>query len=462
MSESPSHYTSSVAVIGAGIAGLAAAWTLRQRGIDVTVFEASDRAGGVIESVEREGFTLDLGPNTVVARTHVLPDLVQSLGLESELVRASGATRRFVVREGRPMPLPSNPLALLSTRLLSARGKLRLLGEPFAPRNRQPGAETVASFVRRRLGQEVLDYAVDPFVAGVFAGDPERLVVEYAFPMLPELEREHGSLLRGGIERRRAAPGRSGTPVDRRPFSFTGGAATLTETLAARLASDLHLSCAARAVVSDSGRYRVIYEHNGASVEHVADAVVLALPSYWLATISLDGTPALPLLSGVPTPPVTVLCLGFRREQVEHPLDGFGMLIPRVEPFRILGALFSSSLFPERAPDGHVLLTCFLGGSRRPADALLAEREQVAIAMDDLRVLLGASGEPVLTVRRVWERAIPQYDESYPAARAAMEAFEERHPRLAIAGSIRRGISVGDAATSGVEAANRLAAALAP
>lgn len=441
------------AVVGAGIGGLAAAFRLRTRGAAVTLFEAASRPGGVIRSERSEGFLLDFGPNTLVARRPEIEAVIGALGLE-RIYAPAEAARRYVVQGGRPVALPTSPLGLISTPLFSARAKLRLLGEPFA-RPSADGDESLAGFVRRRLGPEILDYAVDPFVAGVFAGDPERLAVRYAFPALWELERAHGSLARGMVKRMKAARAEGRQRPDTRPFSFRDGMQALPDALARRLGESLRLNTQVTGLRPYGDGWVVAWREDGQEHDARFEGVVLAVPLHCLPQleVSVDLAP----LVAVEYAPVSVLALGFQREDVGHPLDGFGVLVPRREPFRVLGALFSSTLFPDRAPEGHVLLTCFLGGARHPEDAALPTPQLLDLALGDLRRLLGVRGEPVLARHRFWPHAIPQYTPGYGRARAAMEAAEARYPRLAFAGSHRQGISVGEALVSGLEAAERVA-----
>ncbi len=442
-------------VVGAGIAGLAAADRLRRSGSAVTVFEASEQAGGAIRTERHGGYLVDLGPNTLVARALELEAAITDLGLGDERVWADDAAEhRYVVRGGRPVPVPTNPRALLRSPFLSARGKLRLLGEPFARRGRAED-ESVGAFVRRRLGAEALAFGADPFVAGVFAGDPERLSVRHAFPALAEMERAHGSLLRGAVARRRA--GRQGgvPPSARRPFSFREGMQTLPDALAARLGPALRLNAAVTALRRGDAGFEVTAAGPAGPKTHRAGAVVLAVPPHRLP--DLDAPVDLAPLRAVPFPPVAVFALGFRRAEVAHPLDGFGVLVPSREPFRMLGAQFSSTLFPSRAPAGHVLLTLFFGGARHPEDADLPDDALLDLALTDLRRLLGVRGAPTFARRYTWARAIPQYELGYGRVLAAIEDLEAAWPGCFVAGNVRGGISVGEALASGVRAAERAA-----
>ncbi len=442
---SPSH----IAVVGGGISGLAAAWRLRARGVAVTLFEASAQPGGMLRSVRRDGYLVDEGPNTLVARSQTVVDVIEALGLTGERLPASeAAVHRYVVRGGTPVPIPTSPLSLATTPLLSARAKLRLLAEPFVGRSPLED-EPLADFVRRRLGPEVLDYAVNPFVAGVWAGDPESLSARWAFPTLHALEREHGSLARGLVHRLRHRPL---TPRSSpRPFSFRDGVQTLSDALARSLGDTVVLGAPVTALQRDANRWTVTARIGGSLRPDLFDGVVFAAPLHRLP--SVEGGFAVP---PVVYPPVSVLALGFRRSDVAHPLDGFGVLVPEREPFRLLGALFSSTLFPGRAPAGHVLLTCFLGGTRHPADAALPTDALTTLALADLRSLLGVRATPVFVHRAQWDRAIPQYDLGHHRVLTALADLEARHPGLAFAATAHRGISVGDALEAGLEAAGRL------
>jgi oxygen-dependent protoporphyrinogen oxidase len=443
-----------VAVVGGGISGLAAAYRLRQRGVPVTLFEASSRTGGAIGSERADGFLVERGPNALQEPSPVLAEVVCGLALEGQRVFASeAARRRYVVRRGRPVPLPHSPTELLRSSLLSPAAKLRLLREPFvepAPAERE---ESVAGFVRRRLGAEILDYAFDPYIAGTFAGVPERLSVRHALPRLYTLEREHGSLLKSLVRGRRAE--RQHRPPSRL-YSFRDGLQTLTDALQARLGGAVRLNTPVRAVRPAGDGWAVTVLDAGREATERFDAVVYAAPLYQLGRLRLDTPIDVGPLASAYHPPLSVLALGFRREDVRHPLDGFGLLVPSVEPFGVLGALFSSTLFPDRAPEGQVLLTTFLGGARRPELALAPTETLLATAQRNLRALLGVTGEPTFVRHIYWPRSIPQYELGYGRLEGIMNRLEGTHPGFFMAGSYRGGIGVGDALRSGLEAAMRV------
>ena len=443
-----------IGVIGAGIAGLTAADRLRQNDVSVVVFEAADQPGGVIRSIHEDGFLVEAGPNSLRS-TPFLHRLVQDLNLEEERVWADDqAARRYVVRDGRPVPIPTSVGGFLTTNLLSTRAKFRLLAEPFVPaRSNAPINESLADFTRRRLGEEVLDYAVAPFVGGVYAGSPEQLSARHAFERLVEWEHEYGSLFWGALRDGRG----SSDDVPSGLFSFREGLEALPRALAGRLDDAIEYEASVTGLRQQEQGWEVQIDGGEHTTSYEVDGLVCTAPLPRLREIDLstplDRTP----LDEVEYPPVQVVALGYRQAQVDHPLDGFGLLVPPVESaFDVLGTLFSSTLFPGRAPAGHVLLTTFVGGARAPA---LARRDDAAIQSlveRDVTHLLGVSGEPVFSRHVHWPRAIPQYTRGYGAVKTTLDALETEHPGLVFAGNYRQGVSVGDAAKSGHDAATRL------
>lgn len=464
----------SVAVVGAGITGLVAAYELRRRGINVTLYEAASHSGGAIRTTHADGFLAEHGPNSFVSSAPV-EELISKLDLHDDVVEANPeANRRYVVRNSTLRPFPLTPPAMLGTRLFSVRAKLRVLLEPLVSRRAAGQDESIASFVRRRLGPEVLDYAVDPFISGIFAGDPEQLSMQHAFPRVAALEQAHGSISKGLMAQRRNAKqarakaaasadvvGRT-SAVPTRLISFVDGMQTLTDALEASLTGTLRLGCPVRLLHRSETRWEVEAGQDGAARARPFDAVVMATPAHVLAAMELpaalrtDSSP----IERVEYPPVSTLTLGFRRRDVAHPLDGFGMLIPAAEKRSLLGALFSSSLFPARAPEDHVAITCFVGGARHPQMAREATDTLVGRVLQDLKVLLGVRGDPVFVKHVFWQRAIPQYTLGYQTVKDAADATEHANPGLYLAGNYRNGVSVGDCVASGQQIAERVAAYL--
>jgi oxygen-dependent protoporphyrinogen oxidase len=450
----------SVAIIGAGITGLTAGFYLQRKGIPVKIYEAGTHTGGVIQSIRKNGYLVETGPNTILETSPKISQLIRDAGLESRRLNPdSNAEARYVVRYKRPIAMPGSPLGFFTTNLFSAKAKLAVLREPFVPARRDRKEESIAEFVVRRLGNEFLDQAIDAVVAGIYAGDPRKLSVTQAFPKLAQLEAKYGSLIKGQILGARERKRRGEVAKDRAPkFSFDEGLQVLTDTLRARLGNSVHLDSSVTRLTQTPGGWTLDIRQNGheTRVEHAA--VIYAGTAFKLAELQVEAREELSLhrFSEIRYPPVASLVLGFRREDVAHPCQGFGMLIPKIEGFKILGTIFSSSLFPNRAPAGHLTLTSYIGGERYPELASLPHDKLVALACEDLRVLLGAKGKPTFEHSTFYPRAIPQYNVGYGAYRELMTDIEVRAPGFFLAGHYRDGVSLSDSIISGCNIADRL------
>ena len=444
---------STIGVLGAGISGLCAAYSLTGRGMDVSIYEQHEIAGGSIQT-ERDGDWLtEQGPNTIMARTEKIWDLLKDLDLDAEMLEASrDAKKRFIVKGGEPKALPMSLWDFVTTDLLSVSAKLRLFKEPFISSVNKDD-ESIAEFIERRLGSEVLDYAINPFVAGIFAGDPKKLSVKQTFNMLFELEQKYGSITRGMIKRDKKPS------VRKSLISFVDGLQTLPLKLTERLGDSLKLNHRISELIYKDDRWELQFQ-DGKTATH--DIVIACLPAHTLSEV-MQGEKErnyAEKLREIPYAPMSIIHLGYNEDQIHHSLDGFGMLIPEVEDFKILGTLFSSSLFPGRAPAGHALLTTFIGGSRYPEMAHLEKDELVEMVQLELDQLLGVSGTPVHVGHTYWEKAIPQYEVGYDTYLETMEAAEEDFPGLFFAGNIRGGVSVPDCITNGLETAEKAATLL--
>jgi len=448
----------SIAIVGAGITGLTAAYRLKQRGSRVVVYEASDRIGGAIKSERRNGYLAELGPNSLATPSTGVAALLAELGLDSRRVTAAAeAWTRYIVRRGRLVRLPMSLAELLTSRLFSNSAKLAIFGEPLLEASDSAVDESVAAFVRRRFNQEVVDYLANPFVAGTFAGDPEQLSIRHALPQLQALERTQGSLVKAFVQMMKAhrvnSQGQGGPGSI---MSFRDGLQELPDALGRELSSEVRLRSPVTQLRQSPRGWTV-----GAALQtpELYDAVIYAAPAHSLDEIDLDllGSERLSTLSSIVHPPVAVLALGFRREQVSHPLDGFGFLTPEVERRRVLGVVFSSTIFPDRAPEGHVMLTAFVGGTRDPDFVQTDPQTLTARVLDDLRVLLGAQGEPTFRAFQVWPKAIPQYVLGYGRFKDIADEVERRNPGLLLAGTYRDGVSLAEAIGSGERAATRVA-----
>lgn len=424
-----------VAVVGGGISGLTTAFHLVRAGKRVAVLEASKRVGGAMETYADGAWRFEMGPNTVLENNESVSRLIRESGLEGDkLVAAPASKRRYLYKGGGLIPLPASPGGFLTTPLFSLGAKLRLLREPWIGRPPGEAEETIAQFVRRRLGNAFLDYAVGPFVSGVYAGDPERLSVRWAVPKIHALEAEHGSLIRGALARRKGpAPGGA-------MISFREGLEELPRRLAREI-GDVRTGLACQRVTRADGGFRV--ETSAGPVE--AERVVLAVPADAAAHLLEEATSGgSRLFAEIPYAAVAVVSLGWRRAEVGHPLAGFGFLAPRKEGLRVLGCLFTSELFPGRAPDGHVALAAFAGGRTDPEIVGWDDERIVATLVSELRGPLGLRGEPSFRHVRRWPRAIPQYELGHGRFVERAREIERALPGLAVGGNFLAGVSVPD------------------
>lgn len=452
-----------VAVVGGGITGLTAAYALVRAGVTVRLFEADPRLGGAIASERSpDGWLIEAGPNSLQENSPVLTRLIAELDLTSERVVAQPAAKnRYILRDGRPVVAPTSPPALFTSKLFGLGTKLRILGELFHRRRARAADLPLSDFVRAHFGAELVDYGLDPFVSGVYAGDPAQLSARHAFPSLWRMEREHGSIIRGQLADAQARRAAGGTPGPPALISFREGLGRLPAALAAALPPGTIETSAPVTALRPGSPWTVTWTRDNAPHPETFDRVILALPAAALAALRFGANAASPFasLTTIASPAVTSLFLGYKRAQVTHPLDGFGLLVPSREQRDVLGVLFSSTLFAERAPPNHVALTVMLGGTRRPDLGLADLPAQLSAARRELAAILGVAGDPVFVRRTVWPRAIPQYDLGYEIHLATLAAAETAHPGLLIGGNVRDGIAVPACLASGESLAARALAA---
>lgn len=453
-------------VVGGGMSGLSTAYALLQRNVDVLLIEAGANPGGSMQSERTpEGFVLEHGPNTVTSKDPELWAHFESLGLEEQrLVADRAGGRRYILLDGKPTLIPTAPPALIASPLLSPLAKLRVLAEPLIPRGPTED-ESVFSFFARRLGYEPASRLLDPFVSGVYAGDPRSLSVRSAFPSIWEAEQRAGSVILGMISGSKPKNGAAKEPkAAKKPrqrsvlFSFEDGLNTWPQAITRALGERCWLNMPTRALRPAPDGWILTVEQDGKPVEVSAGQVVLAAPAFVAAELvkHIDQRAAA-AMRGMYYPPLTVVHVGYRREDVEHPLDGFGLLCPSGEQRDILGMLWPSSLFPGRAPAGTVLTTNFVGGARRPELARLPDDELQAMVMREQQAMIGARGKPVMFKAIRWKRAISQYNAGHAHRIALLEQLEQAQPGLYLAGNYRDGVSVEKCWKRGNALAERIA-----
>ncbi|PKA57754.1 Protoporphyrinogen oxidase, mitochondrial [Apostasia shenzhenica] len=485
--KSPSHFKS-VAIIGGGVSGLSAAYKLKSNGVMVTVFEAQGRAGGKIKSTSIDGFIWDEGANTMTESEHAVGKLLDELGLREKQQFPISQHKRYIVRNGLPLLLPTNLVAMIRSNFLSTRSKVKILLEPFLSKHPDKSSsmvsnigvqESVGQFFKRHFGAEVVDYLVDPFLAGTSGADPDSLSMRYALPELWNIEKKFGSIIVGSIRSRA-----SGRPKDkdsrkasdqkklpRGSFSFQGGMQVLTNMLCSKLGGEnlklnsrvLSLSYGDSpldgwSITSSAGRVSdADFIHN-----HSFDAVIMTAPLCNVQEMkfmkrgdffNLDFLPKVNYL------PVSVMITSFQKEHVKRPLEGFGVLVPSKEEengLKTLGTLFSSMMFPDRAPSDQYLFTTFVGGNRNKALASAPTNEIKEAVTADLKKLLGVEGQPAFVRHVYWKNAFPLYSCDYNFVLEALEKMEKNLPGFFYAGNHRDGLSVGKCISSGLQAADRV------
>ena len=450
-----------VAIVGGGIAGLSAAHALGKLGVTWRIVEASDRLGGIIRTERSDGFLLEAGPDAILVQKPEAVALAREVGLGHRLMPTNPAQRTvFVLHRGRLVPLPDGMtlgvptrfLPMLTTRLFSWPAKLRMATE-LRMRSRVKADESIASFLGRHFGAEAVERIGEPLLAGIHAGDPTKLSIHSAFPRFVEMERTHGSLIRAMLKAPRPAPGST-------PFvSFPGGLQELVDALAVRMRASCDLEWPARAVRPAGGGW-TIDRTSGSAL--AAEAVILALPAKRSAQLIGDVDPGLSkALAGFHSVSTAVVYLGYRRADVAHALDGYGVVIPRTEGLRASAIGFVSTKFPARAPEGHVLLRVFLGGARDPGVLEHGDDALVQRATTECGSILGVRGKPVLTRVFRWPEGTPQMEVGHAGRMAWVDAQANARPGLFLAGAGLRGTGIPDTVADGARQAARAAAWLA-
>jgi len=467
-----------VAIVGGGISGLTVAYALLNNSqfsvpsshFTVEVFEAESRTGGKIWTDRTKGFLCEKGPNGFLDNKPKTLELCAELGIEP-LRGNENSKNRFIFSKGKLYPLPLTPYHFLKSGLITWHGKLRVLYEVIAPKG--PQDETVSDFAIRRLGKEVLEKLIEPMCSGVFAGDPYRMSIRHCFPTIKELEQEYGSLIKTMINLQRAKRKEKGVrsqgvitqnsklktqnSVGPAPTgnltSFYDGTQAITDILTEKLGERVKLGTSVKGVEKIGTGYR-LHTPNGITN---ADIVVLALPAYASAEILRDFDRELSkTLESIPYVPVSVVCFGLRRDRVGHDLNGFGFLIPYKEGKKILGTLWDSSMFPNRAPDDHVLLRSMVGGVKAPKLAMLDDNALVNAVFDELSPIVSLKAEPDMVRIYRWEKAIPQYVIGHGEKLRVMDERLKSYPHLYLTGNAYRGVSMNNCIENSYKVAEKI------
>ncbi len=460
--------TRPVVVVGGGIAGLTAAFRLHQGGAPFVLCEAAERLGGVICSESADGFLMEAGPDAILAQKREGLELCRELGLGPRLMPTNPAHRTvYIVRRGRLHAMPDGLVLTIPTRILpfarsglfSWPAKLRMGLDLVIPRRRETSDESIASFLRRRFGREALELLGEPLLAGIHSGDPERLSMRATFARFVEMEERYGSLIRGMLASRPPKPKAAHGKPHAAFYSLLGGLSELVGALEERLPrASVQLGRRVTSLERVDDGYRLGLD---GAPPLSTPAVVLATPARASAPLLAGLAPAIAsALAAVPFVSTAVVFLGFRRQQVRHPLDGYGLLAPRSEGVRTAAMSFFSTKYPGRAPEGHVLLRGFLGGAQDNDILSLSDDELRAAAHRDFSALLGIEGEPVLSRVYRWPAGTPQMEVGHLERVAAIERQLPAHPGLFLTGAGLRTTGIPDGVADATRVARDVAAYL--
>ena len=453
-----------IVIIGGGVSGLAAAHRVLElnKAAQVTILEASDRLGGTIQTDYRDGFLIERGPDSFISEKPHAIALAKRLGIESQLIQTNEEYRRsFIVRDGRlravpegfQLMAPSRMWPFIASDIFSIPGKVRMAADLFLPRRSANGStdESLASFVRRRLGEEALVRMAQPMVGGIYTADPETLSLRATLPRFLDMEQKHRSLILAMLRQGRAQTGTSGARYSLF-VSFERGMQVFVDALS-RINADLRVKTRAQRLAFDHGW--TITTDKGEQIK--ADAVCLAVPAYVAASLLSDIDARLAeKLRAIKYASTATINFGYRRAAIGHPLNGFGFVVPFVEKRSLIACTFSSVKFSGRAPDEHVLLRAFAGGALQPEIFALDEQEISRRVEADLRELLGIREDPRFIEVAKWERSMPQYEVGHLDRVNEIEALVNQVPGLALAGNAYRGAGIPDCVRSGEAAAEYL------
>jgi oxygen-dependent protoporphyrinogen oxidase len=438
---------SKVLVLGAGISGLAAAHWMEKEGYQVHILEKGTEPGGAMLTRHKDGFLVDYGPNSGLETTPLISKIAKDVGIYEDMIYANeeGDTR-YILRDNKLRALPTGGKAFLKADLFSTKGKMRLALEPFIGRSEDGYYQSISEFVSRRLGKEFLDYAINPFVSGVYAGDPDKLSVKSAFPKLYALEENYGGLIKGMIKGAKERKKRDEeSKQSAKMFSFVNGMQTLPKAIANNLNATIEFNSEVDQITKEDDKWKVKYKSSGFEKEIHTDVVYSTIPAYTISDILKDIDPKVSEhLDDIYYPPVMVLYLGYDKKQIGQQLDGFGYLIPSKEKKTFLGAIWSSTIFKHRAEEDKASFTLFIGGARAPHLFEHNHDELIQTVINEFQDIMQITGEPVFKENKFWKKAIPQYNIGYIEHERYFDEFEKNNPGLFLGGNYRGGISVGD------------------
>lgn len=425
-----------VVIIGGGVSGLATAWELNRKGYSTVVLERQVRTGGHAFSENISGFMMEHGPSTINAFDPLAQNVSMRLGLAAkQTYLGNDVKRRYLVKGGTLKAISIHPFGFLMADYMSISGRLRMMMEPFVSRRKSDLEETIEDYITRRFGSEFCERIIDPLVGGLYAGRACELSMSSVFPKMLALEKQYGSVAKGMITKHF----KDGKMPGKRLFSWQDGLGSLPKALDAQV-ENVRTGVTVRAIRKSKIGYQIDCGDQGPlQAKSVVIATQPHVASGLLSTVDVEGAEA---TNSISTPPLAVVFLGYRREQVSHPLDGLGFLAAEAENIGLTGAQFSSTMFPGRAPKGCVSITSYVGGARHPELARLPENDLIQLARDRLGTLLGIRGEPQVARVRHWHLGLPQYQLGHSAIVQTLEDTGLRNPGLFLTGNYFKGPAV--------------------
>lgn len=451
--------TTDVTIIGGGLSGLSLAYYLTKAGLRIVLIEKQDKPGGVMQTQLRDGFIYETGPNTGILARPEVAELFEELHPSCEMETANPkAENRWILKNGKWIALPASLMAGIKTPLFTSRDKIRLLGEPFRKKGNNP-METIARLVQRRLGQSFLDYAVDPFISGIYAGDPHQLVTQYALPKLYKLEQTYGSFMGGALKKRKEPKSERERKANRKVFAAKGGFSNLIKALTDHIPQETAFFGASGLQISKNEKgFKAVFKRPGGKPAQINSSLLVTTTGAHALSGLFDfiSRDELNPISTLPYARVVQVIMAFNKWNGST-LNAFGGLIPSREKRDLLGVLFPSSIFDGRAPENGALLSIFLGGMKKPQLFDLSDEELLQIVEKEMEDLFAISrSEKAFTEIYRYPHAIPQYDKQSPQRLERIRQLEKKHPGLLLAGNIRDGIGIADRIGQAAELAGQI------
>ena len=439
-----------VVIIGGGISGLTAAYQLNNNSNEFILLESADKTGGVIETIHEKKYTFENGPNTFLLNDKRIYNIFKKLNLKIQDA-SPNSKNRYVLKNKKCIKVPISYLSFLFSSLFSLKTKCKIMFEIINLKKSKKNDESVSEFIIRRLNKEVLDYSINPFVAGTYAGDPDLLSIKHAFPLLYNLEKNYGSLIMGLFKTKK-----SKYHIKRRSISFNDGLNKLIESLTCIAGSNIELNAKVTNIIKKENKFYIDYKQNNELKTISTNNVICTVPTYSLKNIFLNEkiNSTFDKLSKIYYPPIISVTLGYK--DIINQFDGFGLLIPKKEKMNILGVLYISSLFNKRAPEDETLITIFLGGSRQPNIIDLDHNQLLKIIYNDLKIIYGLEKKPIYVSKKIWKNSIPQYNIGYQKYLDLIKLFEKNNSGFYFTGNFKNGIALQSNMLNALDVVNNL------